>query len=103
MNIISSQEYRSEKVIADKIAANDFAVTLSPVFRVDGEEMQVILDGHHSFEAARRAGVAAEYVIATARDNDTIACLDRGDVNDFLAQNVIDSQWVYLATQQPVW
>lgn len=102
-HLISAQEHRDDEIVAAKIAAGDFEVQVSPVFVVDGVEYQVVVDGHHSFEAARVAGVDAEFVIQTARENDTIALLDRGQVGDFLAAHMIDGEYRFAETGNYVW
>ena len=73
--IISSQRYTNDEIVASKLASQDYTVTLSPAFAVDGIEYQVILDGHHSLEASRLAGVDPEYVEADKRTADTVALL----------------------------
>jgi hypothetical protein len=82
--IITSQEHRDEATIAAKRAAKDYDVTLSPEFEIDGESYQVIIDGHHSFEAAKLDGVEPEYRIATNADHDAIAMIERGEIDQFL-------------------
>jgi len=101
--IISAQEYRNEEIVAEKIVASDFTVSLSPVFEVDGEEYQVVLDGHHSYQAAIEAGVEPEFEIQSVRDNDTIALIEQGRINDFLEIHVIDCEYRHIATGKAVW
>lgn len=102
-HIITSQEFRDEAIVAEKIANQDFAVFLSPVFEIGGEEYQVILDGHHSYAAAIAAGVSPDFEVQTARDNDTIGLLDAGNIEDFLSANVIDGEFRHAATGEFVW
>lgn len=101
--MITAQGYRDEEIIAAKIADRDFVVFLSPVFAVEGEEYQVVVDGHHSYEAAKLAGVEPEYIVQTTRENDTIAMLENGAVEDFLVTHRIDSDYRYLETGEYVW
>lgn len=84
MKTISSQRYTDDKIVAEKIAAEDFEVMVSPVFEFEGETFRVVLDGHHSLEAARQAGVSAIYIEATATEHDAIGLLDSGDIETFL-------------------
>lgn len=100
--IISSQQYLNDEIVAAKLAARDFTVTLSPEFEIDGDVYQTIIDGHHSLEAARQAGVEPEYVIA-GHDDDRLFLLDQGLVNDFLETGYIDSPWYDIADGVPVW
>lgn len=101
--IISSQRYINDEIVAAKLADQDYVVTLSPAFAVDGIEYQVILDGHHSLAAAREAGVEPEYVEADKRTADTVALLERGEIEDFLAVTYIDSDYYVVATGESVW
>lgn len=81
---ISSQDYRNADIIAAKLAARDFTVTVSPTFDYDGETYRVILDGHHAFSAAIEAGEAPMFVEADATAHDAINLLANGDVETFL-------------------
>lgn len=101
--IISSQRYIDDEIVDAKLAAHDFRVTLSPAFVVDGIEYQVILDGHHSLAAAKLAGVEPEYTEATKQTADTVAMLERGEIEDFLIATRIDSDYYVVATGEDVW
>lgn len=101
--IISSQRYIDPEIVAAKIAAEDYVVQVSPVFEVDGEEYRAVLDGHHSLAAAREAGAKVEWDEQTTQDNDSIAMLERGDIEDFLTVNYIDSEYYDIATGKAVW
>jgi len=102
-HIITSQEFRDEAIVAEKLAAADFEVSLSPAFEIDGVAYQVILDGHHSYEAAREAGVEPSFTTLTASQNDTIGLLEAGNIEDFLAVNVIDGEYRFASTGRFVW
>ena len=85
MKIISSQRYLDENVVAEKQAAAEYVVTLATV-----GEYRLVIDGHHSLEAARRDGVAPQYVESEYNyqaEADTIG------IDDFLAAHWIDSDW----------
>jgi len=101
--IISSQRYTNDEIVAAKLADRDFVVTLSPAFVYEGGEYQVVLDGHHSLAAAREAGVEPEYIEADKRTADTVALLDRGEIEDFLFAARIDSDYYVVATGEDVW
>ena len=102
VKIISSQIDRIQKIVDEKIANQDFVVYLSPIFEIDGEEYQVILDGHHSHEAADRAGVEPEYVVMDASDHGAISYLDNGDIDGFLEAAYIDCQYYDVHTFKQV-
>lgn len=99
--IISSQKYLDDVVVEQKRAANDYAITISPEFEIDGQVMQVIIDGHHSLAAAQADGVNATFVVATISDDDRIGLLDKS-VDDYLAANYMDSDWYDVATNRTV-
>lgn len=101
--IISAQRYIDDEIVAAKVANQDFVVALSPVFEVEGESYQVVVDGHHSLAAAKLAGVEPEYMVQDVRDNDTIQMLVDGRVEDFLVTHRIDSDYYDVATGVDVW
>ncbi len=100
--IISSQRYLDDDILDQKIADRDFEVQLSPVFEVDGEKYQVIMDGHHSYHATKAAGVEPNYYIQTVTENDRIALLDQ-DIEFFLEACYIDSDWYDITTGVLIW
>jgi len=82
--LISSQDYLDDDKIQEKRKSKDYVVQISPEFEVDGEKFRVILDGHHSLAAALEDEVSPEFVEQNPSDNDRIAILDRGDIDEFL-------------------
>lgn len=98
MITISSQEYRNEDTILEKIENEDYEVFVSPVFEIDGEEYRVILDGHHSYEAAARTGAEIEYTELDSQDNDTVGYIESGDIDSFLEANFVDASWYDVET-----
>lgn len=100
--IISSQKYLDDETVAQKLAAGDFVVTLSPEFEIDGESYQTIIDGHHSLAAARIAGVSPEFATA-GTENDNVILIDNGLVDDFLKATYVDSDWYDIEDGVPVW
>lgn len=101
--IITSQEYIDEETVAEKQRNEDYLVKVSPEFEVDGETFQVVIDGHHSLEAAKRDGVEPEYEIATGQDHDAIGMIAEGRIEEFLEavyhghdyRNAITGDWVW--------
>lgn len=53
--LITHQRFLDEKKVAEKIAANDFLVNVTPEFEDDGKMYRMIIDGHHSLVAAVRS------------------------------------------------
>jgi hypothetical protein len=97
--IISAQRFLDEDTVAEKQAAKDYDVLVSPAFDVDGwGSVQVILDGHHSLAAAKRDGVAPTILEADATDSDRVSLIERGEIEDFLELSHIDSDYYDTAT-----
>lgn len=92
VKLITSQSYIDDDIVNNKIANNDYDVFLSPVFIVNGMEYQVVMDGHHSYNAAMIAGVEPNYITQSITDNDKVALLDE-DIDLFLEACYIDSDW----------
>lgn len=104
MQIITSQHYLEEAIIAEKSASRDYGVALSPAFEVDGEFFQVILDGHHSLAAAQRDGAEPEWIEYDRLDHDAVAWLDRGDVETFLAAaHMGEGDYIDAITGNTIW
>jgi hypothetical protein len=103
MITISSQRHLNDEIVAEKISHADFEVAVSPAFEIDGETYRVVLDGHHSFAAAQIAGVDPVFVEYDATDNDKVALLDRGEIEDFLELAHIDSDYYDISTGKDVW
>lgn len=96
MTIISSQRYLDEEIVQAKRDDSDYIVTLSPEFEIDGDVVQVVIDGHHSYHAALADGVAPVFVVSTVQDDDRIALLP--DVEAYLEVNYVDSDWYDIST-----
>lgn len=101
--IISSQRYIDDQIVAEKLAAEDFVVTLSPSFAYADGQFQVVLDGHHSLAAARLAGVSPEYIEANRSTNDTVSYIDRGQIEEFLLVACIENEYYDIATGKEPW
>lgn len=99
MRTISAQRYIDDDIVAAKLTSEDFEVSVSPAFLVDGwGEVRVITDGHHSLAAAKLAGVEPDWITQCASENDTIALLERGEIEDFLVLHRMDSDYYDVAT-----
>jgi hypothetical protein len=103
ITIISSQRYINDGIVEQKRESKDYVVALSPAFEIDGMTVQVVLDGHHSLEAARLDNVDTEYYEQNVRDNDTIALLDSGNIDDFMSTHRLDSDWYNVETGNDIW
>jgi len=103
MQTISAQKFRDEATVEAKRAAGDYEVFVSPVFEIEGEQFRVIMDGHHSMEAAILDGVEPDFIEQSARDNDTVALIAAGDIDDFLAAHRNDCDYYDIATGHDIW
>ncbi len=103
MKTISSQRYIDDETVETKRAAADYEVFVSPSFEIDGETYRVVLDGHHSLEAAKLDGVEPTYIEQDATDNDRIGLLNAGNVEDFLAATHMGDDYYDIATGHDVW
>jgi hypothetical protein len=100
--LISSQRFVDDEIVAQKITAHDFGVQLSPVFVIDGEEYQVVMDGHHSYHAALEASVEPTYHVQNATENDRISLLNE-DVNLFLEACYHEDDWYDIKEGYTIW
>lgn len=96
--IISSQRYLDDEIVAAKIESRDFVVMITPEFEVNGDIMQAIVDGHHSYAAAVECGATPEFVIVDAQHDDRIALLDQGNIDGYLESAYHDSDWYDIET-----
>ena len=101
--IISSQSFLDDAIVQEKMEAGDFGVVLSPVFEVDGEQYQVVLDGHHSLAAAKEAGEEPDYEVASCTTDDRVCLLQRGQVNDFLLAAHMGDDYYDTETGVTIW
>lgn len=102
--IISSQDYLDEDIVEAKRLARDFDVLLSPEFVYEGRTFQVVLDGHHSLEAARRSRKKPRFFTAKPADVESFDLVERGDegVAEFLRCHYNGADWYNIATRGPV-
>lgn len=100
--IISSQRYIDDEIVQNKRENKDYVVTISPEFVIDGTAMQAVIDGHHSLAAAREDGVEPEYIVASVSEDDRIAMLQDGCIDDYLEVCYMDSDWYDIQTGKAV-
>ena len=73
--IISSQRFIDQDTVEEKIASNDFEVTIATITTPDGEEFKVVVDGHHSYAAAIQSGNKPIFVEANYNYQSEVDCL----------------------------
>ena len=97
MTLISSQHYRDQEIVDSKIAAKDFDV----YYQVFSNDFALVVDGHHSHEAAIQEGVEPNYIDATNMDGfDNIQETYRvlGSLDAFLEAHFMDGEWYDIKT-----
>ena len=101
--IISSQEYLDQDIVAAKRREKDFDVLLSPEFDYEGRTFQVVLDGHHSLEAARQSRKKPRFFTAKSNEIEGFNLTDQGDdgVAEFLQLHYNGADWRNIATNAP--
>lgn len=100
---ISSQRKRIEHIVNEKRIAKDYEVLVSPEFEYDGETYRVVLDGHHSYEAAIADGVEPEFITGDARDHDAIGLIAKGEIEWFLETTQMEDEYYDVATGRDIW
>jgi len=98
MFLISGQKSRDQNTINRKMVARDFDVLVSPRFNIGDTTYQVILDGHHAYDAAIQANVIPNYIIASQECLPIIRYLDDGEVYKFLDVCLVDLDHFVLAS-----
>lgn len=96
--LISSQRHVDDEIVAEKREMRDYGVSVSPEFELFGEQVRVILDGHHSWHAAKLDGERPLICEMDATDHDAVGLLEAGNVEDFLAVTRIDSDLYDIVT-----
>lgn len=91
MRYITSQLERIESIVAEKQAAQDYEVTFVRVTMDDGEEIALVIDGHHSHEAAKRDGADPVWIDDTDKYASEINHLGGNGFCD--AHNCGDGWW----------
>lgn len=89
--LISSQRHRDDAIVSEKREMRDYGVSVSPAFELFGEQVQLVLDGHHSWEAAMLDGVKPDVCELDASDDDRVGLLLDGKIEAFLEVTHIDS------------
>ncbi len=101
MKVISSQRYINWNIVEEKKAELEgqskieIVVWETGLQDLDGNDVYVMGDKHHTRLAAIKLGIEIEYVIDEHPEGLT------GE--DLLEQSWIDSDWRYIDTDIPVW
>ena len=91
--IISSQRYIDQSIVDDKIKNSDYVVRFVWI-TIDGVAVRHIVDGHHSYAAAKLAGVSPEWEICDSTQQEA----DSMDLDTYLEVHYIDSDWYDIET-----
>ena len=101
MTVISSQGFINASTVEEKLVElqNETVITL-PVWDADmqdedGNNLYVLADGHHRFEAAKELGITVEYDVVRRDDGLTGELL--------LEAAWMDCDWYYINTGVTVW
>lgn len=94
MVILSSQRHINEEIVNEKIVKlqNETSVTLPIVYvsEYNGDQLYVLLDGHHTAEAARQLGIGVQYA---EQDINEIGYDGNMSLDDLLEVLYVDSDW----------
>lgn len=98
MKIISSQHYLNYQVVESKITELDgmtsITLTCWDAGEIDGEQMAVLSDGHHTLAAARELGIAVEF--------DVIGHPEYLTGEALLTDSWMDGDWYRVETSDPI-
>lgn len=97
-NLISSQRFIDEAIVAEKQEAEDYTVQYA-VVTVEGVDYMVVVDGHHSLAAAIRDGVEPDFEEC---HGETFRFAARSP-DEFLIQNHNGDDYYFVATGHLVW
>lgn len=101
MKVITSQGYRDYEIVEAKkealagSTAIDLVVWATGLQDLDGEDVSILSDGHHTYEAARELGLKINYIVESHPDGLT------GE--DLLEAAWMDEDYHYLESGSPVW
>jgi hypothetical protein len=101
--IISSQDYLDPNIVETKRREKDFDVLLSPEFDYEGRTFQIVLDGHHSLEAARQSRRKPRFFTTKPNEIEGFNLTGNGDdgVAEFLQMHYNGADWRNIATNGP--
>ena len=91
MTTISSQRFLDQDTVDKKIENNDFVVMVATI----SDDYQIVIDGHHSLEAAKQVGVDPIFVESDYNYASEVECIG---FDNFLAAHFVDSAWYNIET-----
>lgn len=96
--IISSQRHIDEAIVNEKIEqfeSEQITEIVLQTWAVGGEfdDMEMLFDGHHTFEAAQRLGITVRF--------EQVECPESLTGEDLLEQFWMDSDWYDIETGSP--
>ena len=97
---ISSQRYINDEIVQAKRNKSDYTVTVATITDSDGNEYELVIDGHHALAAAREDGVDPIYVESDYNYQSEVECCG---FDDFLIAKWIDSNYYDIETGIDVW
>lgn len=101
-NLISSQRHLDPEIVASKVEAGDF-VCSAYALEMGGTLYHVLVDGHHSYAAAREAGVAPKIsLVSGPLKSEYDAEVEAKGADGWLADHWHDADWYFLATGKEV-
>lgn len=111
--LISSQDVLYPEKVDEYLRSGANQVELSPVLNIGGQRFQMVMDGHHRLEAARRAGIDPEFVVPdlgklgpeqAAFSYPTLNRLMQGKITpeDFIEKMRVDDTYRDVLTGKPV-
>ena len=98
--MITSQRYIDQDTVDAKINDSDYVVMLATIADSDGNEYDLVVDGHHSYAAAIQSGNAPVYEYSDYNYQAEVDCLG---FDDFMASKWIDSEYYDIETGVNVW
>lgn len=100
MRYITSQLERIEDIVTEKQANEDYEVSFVEVTMSDGETIRLVIDGHHSHEAAKRDGAEVEWLDVTDKFASEIKHLGG---NGFCDAHNCGEGWWEIETGRAAW
>ena len=73
MRVISSQRYRDDDLVEEKreaLALSNATMVTLPVLPVGTDDLYILIDGHHTRDAALALGLTVEYRVLTRHEHD---------------------------------
>lgn len=103
MRTLSSQRYLDPSIVAAKRAAGDYTAHRVEI-TIDGEELYVVIDGHHSIAAAKADGVDVAWEDEGGEiQHSADAAVEDGTELDWMAERQMDDEWYDIETGRLAW